>query len=150
MALTVTIPTCADTFSIRALNAPSTDFPFLGGIQGDDDTNVPPGDLASGSYAFAYLGGTDETPVGSPPTTGGNTYNEAFPDPARLIESGIWSNTGLLTPQWVNTDGSKPATFIVRSGFDFFALTGDFSNFHPGTVEPQRLYSALWRDDMAL
>eukprot|EP00877_Chromochloris_zofingiensis_P003941 jgi/Chrzof1/13548/Cz08g01190.t1 len=131
-ALVVTIPACTSNFSISALNAPSPQFPFLGGIQGDTDPNIILGNLAEGSSASTYVGGTVETLVGSRPSEGGNTYNDIFPappNPARTIESGIWSNAAFLTPQWINTDGSKPATYIVYTEFDSLVLTGDVAAY---------------------
>lgn len=80
---------------------------FLGMIQGRDDSDST---MKSGSYQYGYLGG-----VGSPGTKRGDTPtlidNSYFIGSPRTAETAVWvydSNTGELTPHWVNPDGTTP------------------------------------------
>jgi Ca2+-binding RTX toxin-like protein len=109
-------------FSITAINGPDSNVPFVGGIVGFANTSD---DLGAGSYNYAYLGGTVETPIDSPPASGANSFTNATGIPEK-IESAIWSlgASNELLPQWVNSDASKPATFIVFTQ-NTLALTGD-------------------------
>jgi hypothetical protein len=89
-------------FSITATNGTSPSHPFVGGITGFSSTSS---DLGSGSFNYSYLGGTDFTPAGSPPFSGGNTFTEAT-GMFEYIEASIWSISGgnPLAPQWVTTN----------------------------------------------
>jgi hypothetical protein len=80
----------------------------LGMVQGRDNQDS---NLAAGSFHYTYLASTNETPPGSVPADVGNSYSTAT-GLARTSESAVWtynSATGILSPHWVNTDGSLPA-----------------------------------------
>jgi hypothetical protein len=113
-----------DTFT--SVNGPDNNFPYVGGIVGFFSAN---NDLAAGSYHYAYWGGTVQTPVDSPPVSGGNSFTAATGIP-EAIESAIWPLSGAneLTAQWINTDLSTPATYIARIQ-DVLLLTGDLTAF---------------------
>jgi hypothetical protein len=113
-------------FSLTATNGPNNTYPFVGGIVGFASTSD---NLSPGSPNYAYLGGTTATPPNSRAVAGANAFTNATGIPED-IESAIWSvsPTFALTPQWVNTDASKPATFAVTST-GIFVLTGDRTAF---------------------
>ncbi|KAJ6527852.1 hypothetical protein DFH09DRAFT_1186257 [Mycena vulgaris] len=113
-----------------ATNGPSATFPFMGATDGfaSDSPN-----FAVGSYNYAYLGGTTQSPPGSPPFSGATSFSTAT-GISKSFESAIWSydpKTQAITAQWVNTDGSMPATHIVyvNDSNQALALTGDVGSF---------------------
>ncbi|KAF7316181.1 hypothetical protein MIND_00136300 [Mycena indigotica] len=100
-------------------------YPFMGGIVGvASDSN----DFASGSSNYAYVQGTSQTSPNAPPQSVPNS----FPSPASS-ESAIWSfdRTSLVVqPVWVNTDGTKPTTFLMYvDQTTSIAITGDVQAF---------------------
>ena len=105
--LSVSVPV-GNAVDVTALNGPDSTFPQVGGIQGFASTTP---DLGAASFNYAYLGGTAHTAPGATPASGPNSFTAAT-GIGEDIESSIWSlgNTGALTPQWVNTDASSPAT----------------------------------------
>jgi len=113
-------------FSMSTVNGPDANFPFVGGVVGYDSTND---DIGPGSYNYIYIAGTTQTPVDSPPVSGNNSFTAIYGVPEKF-ESAIWSLGGnnIVSPQWVNTNSSKPATFL---GFtqDTLFLTGDQAAF---------------------
>jgi hypothetical protein len=123
--LSVSVPS-GNAVNITALNGPNSSYPEVGGIQGFANTSP---DLGSGSFNYAYLGGTTETASGATPTSGANSFTAATGVPEDF-ESAIWSvgAGGSLTPQWVNTDSSEPATHLVDIN-DILVLTGDTTAF---------------------
>ncbi|KAJ7461162.1 hypothetical protein FB451DRAFT_1181503 [Mycena latifolia] len=124
--------------SITATNGPSATYPFFGAIAGfasDSD------DFGPGSYNYAYIGGTTQSPAGSPPFTAGDNSFSAATGIPESIESAIWiydPETGTLTAQWINTDGSTPATHIVyaNDANQALALTGDVGSFQSAFGAP--------------
>jgi len=124
-------PDSPSQIDFTATNGPSATYPFFGAIDGFASTDD---DFSIGSYNYAYLGGTTQTPAGSPPfTQGDNSFSAAYGIPEN-IESAVWSydpTTQAITAQWINTDGSAPATHIIFAN-DYnmaLALTGDVSAF---------------------
>jgi hypothetical protein len=113
-------------FSLTASNGPDNTYPLVGWIVGFASTSD---NLSPGSHNYAYLGGTTATPPNSRAVAGANAFTNATGIPED-IESAIWSvsPTLALTPQWVNTDASKPATFAVTST-GIFVVTGDTTAF---------------------
>ncbi|KAJ6550986.1 hypothetical protein DFH09DRAFT_1499577 [Mycena vulgaris] len=132
-ALEVSFSYSADSstqIGFTATNGPSATFPLMGAIDGFASDSP---DFAVGSYNYAYLGGTTQSPPGSPPFSGASSFSTATGISER-IESAIWSydpKTQAITAQWVNTDGSMPATHIVyaNDSNQALALTGDVSSF---------------------
>ncbi len=123
--LSVSVPV-GNAVDVTALNGPNATFPQVGGIQGFASTSA---NLGAGSFNYAYLGGTTHTAPGATPTSGPNSFTAATGIP-ETFESSIWSlgGTGSLTPQWVNTDASSPAThLVVITGI--LVLTGDTTAF---------------------
>jgi hypothetical protein len=115
-------------FPLTASNAPNTNLPYVGGIVGFASTSD---DLNTGSYNYAYLGGTVQTPANSPPVSGENSFTLATGIPEK-VESAIWSisASNVLTAQWVNTDLSKPATYeMFYTPDNVLTLTGDKTVF---------------------
>ncbi|KDN34899.1 hypothetical protein RSAG8_12039, partial [Rhizoctonia solani AG-8 WAC10335] len=88
------------------------DTPTLGGISGFFNEGD---DLTFGSYHYASIGLTTQTPSGSTPSIGANSFDK-IQDYKQKIESAIWSfnsATKLLTPRWVNTDKSAPKNHLI-------------------------------------
>ncbi|KIO21384.1 hypothetical protein M407DRAFT_245478 [Tulasnella calospora MUT 4182] len=126
-ALEVTFNASPDVASAEldftVINTPSTTYPYFGAISGFASQS---NDFGPGSYNYAYLGGTTQTPSGSPPSdTGDNSFTAATGIP-ETIESAIWTydpTTQAITAQWINTDGSSPATHIIYANDTNQALT---------------------------
>ncbi|KAF7316168.1 hypothetical protein MIND_00135000 [Mycena indigotica] len=101
-------------------------YPFMGGIVGAASSS---NDFASGSPNYAYIQGTSQTPTGSGPQSVPNS----FPGSPSFAESSIWSYDRVSTrvsPQWINTDGTSPATFpIYLPDYQAIAITGDVAEF---------------------
>ena len=132
-ALQVSIDDAGSPFSILELNNPaSADFPFFGGVQGLDSTG---NDFAAGSSNYAIMVGVTQTAPGASATLANNSFTPYFAPVStpRYAESAVWSFSAgnVLTPQWINSDGSRPATSLVLSediflaGTSIFVLTGD-------------------------
>jgi len=122
-ALTVSFNPGTAPFSIAATNnSGSYTYPYFGGILGFASNSA---NIAAGSYNYLYLGGTGLTAAGSVPSSGGNTFTAAT-GITESFESSIWSisSTFVLTPQWVNSDTSTPATVLVDNA-GILLLTGD-------------------------
>jgi hypothetical protein len=108
--------------NITATNGPNAGYPLVVGIQGYYSSSA---DLSSGSSNYAYLGGGTPTAPGATPQTAPNSFTGAT-GISEAEESAIWTygaNNSLL-PQWVNTDGSKPATYLQYSQ-STLVVTGD-------------------------
>jgi len=99
---------------INAVNS-NPSWPFLGLVQGREDTDS---NLSPGSYEYLYLAGVANpgTQPGDSPQSISNSYFIGAP---RTAETAVWTfdiTTGVLTPQWINTDGSSPAEqFFTQS-----------------------------------
>ncbi|KAJ7455511.1 hypothetical protein FB451DRAFT_1373202, partial [Mycena latifolia] len=114
--------------NFKALNGPGESWAAFGAISGDRSGGWP--DLYSNSASYLCLGGTFQqpagTPVFTPPAEGlPNSYNGVMNPNA--YESAVWDyapSKGAITVQWINTDGSKPATHVVRvvqtDSFDYY------------------------------
>ena len=113
--------------NIIATNGPNAGEPLVVGIQGFYSSNA---DLSSSNANYLYLGGSSTpTAPGATPQSGDNSFTNATGS-AEDYESAIWSygaNNSLLA-QWVNTDGSKPATYLEYSE-GVLTMTGDPSAF---------------------
>ncbi|CAE6429516.1 unnamed protein product [Rhizoctonia solani] len=86
--------------------------PMMGGITGFFNEGD---DLVSGSYNYAYIGLTSQTPSGSIPQSGANSFDK-INNYSRKIESAIWLfdvATRQVVPQWVNTNKSTPKNSLV-------------------------------------
>ncbi|KAG8722998.1 hypothetical protein FRC12_005931 [Ceratobasidium sp. 428] len=113
-----------------ATNGPVASYPYIGGITGFSSKG---GDIGPGSPNYAYLGGTAQTPPGSPPVSADNSFSIVTSIP-QDYESTIWSfdpETMAINVQWINTDKSAPATYIVYANDNNQALliTGDVDEF---------------------
>ncbi|KAJ7087498.1 hypothetical protein C8R44DRAFT_893200 [Mycena epipterygia] len=120
-------PDSPGQLSFTATNGPDATYPFIGAIKGISSSSS---DLGPGSANYAYLGGTSQTPAGSPPSAGDNAFDAAT-HLTEDIESAIWSydsSTQAITAQWINTDSSAPSTHIVHTQ-GVLALTGDVNAF---------------------
>ncbi|KAJ6527854.1 hypothetical protein DFH09DRAFT_1414008 [Mycena vulgaris] len=115
-------PDAATQIAVTATNGPNATFPLVGARN-----------LAEGAPSYLFFGGTTTSPPGSPPHAGDNSYT-ALAGYTRRFESAIWSYrpaTQALTAQWVNTDGSMPATHIFYANYsdNALGLTGDITAF---------------------
>ncbi|KAG8908706.1 hypothetical protein FRC01_007279 [Tulasnella sp. 417] len=124
----------SDTLDFVADNGPSTSYPYLGGVVGFASTSD---NLGPGSYNYAYVAGTEHIPSRTPQATDQNDPNNSFSATtgiAASAEGAIWKydpTTQDITAQWINTDGSASATYLVYAN-DFnqaFILTGDVEVF---------------------
>ncbi|KAJ7835133.1 hypothetical protein B0H14DRAFT_2514511 [Mycena olivaceomarginata] len=131
-------PDSPSQLNFVATNSPSPTYPYFGAISGFASESD---DFGSGSYNYAYLGGTASTPAGSPPVSTNSGDNNSFSAATGIpetIESAIWSYdpaTQAITAQWINTDESTPATHIVYAN-DYnqaLVLTGSVAAFQ-GTL----------------
>ncbi|KAJ7084710.1 hypothetical protein C8R44DRAFT_821902 [Mycena epipterygia] len=111
--------------NIVASSTYAATWPYIGGIVGAANSNA---DLSSGSFNYAFIQGTSLTPDDSPPAAVSNSYPAV-----KQSESAIWNydaTTGAITAQWVNIDGSTPATSIMYvSGSNALVATGDATVF---------------------
>ena len=124
--LTVSFDPGSAPFDITATNGPNASDPLVVGIQGYSSTNA---NLGPGSSNYAYLGGGTATPANSPALNQPNSFTAAT-GISEGIESSIWSlgAGNQLLPQWVNTDSSTPATYLVLTQ-GVLVMTGDTSAF---------------------
>ncbi|KAJ7139561.1 hypothetical protein C8R44DRAFT_867697 [Mycena epipterygia] len=112
------------TQSLLVKNAPNNDYPFLGGIGGEEGSAIG----NNGSYLI--IGGTGSTTSGDKPSYCGNTFTDSTND-LRKCASSIWvydSATGVVTPQWTNDDGEVVAAYIGYTN-GAFLLTGSKKKF---------------------
>ncbi|KAG8840047.1 hypothetical protein FRB91_006583, partial [Serendipita sp. 411] len=100
-------------------------FPFLGLIQGFLNTD---GNLGTGDWTkYLFLGTTPHSEPGATPQEGSNSYTASTGTP-RTYESAVWNidiATGDIFPQWVNTDGSTPSTYMIWFSQGAMFATGD-------------------------
>ncbi|KAG8965096.1 hypothetical protein FRC00_011017 [Tulasnella sp. 408] len=126
-----------EELDLHADNGPTATFPYVGaGYASDSD------DFGTGSYNYAYVAGTQQSPAGSSAQVGDNTFSIATGIPGDW-ESAIWKYnraTQEITAQWINTDGSSPATYIIyaNDGNDALIITGDADTLNEtfGTTYP--------------
>ncbi|OSD00535.1 hypothetical protein PYCCODRAFT_1371041 [Trametes coccinea BRFM310] len=134
-ALSVAIQRCnsaSGPFDMTALNgALSSQYPYVGLVNGFASTDD---NIRAGSYNYAYIAGTT-IPAGSPAEAVPNAYSGATGS-VKDAESAIWTlddsdpNHIVLTPRWVNTDGSQATTQLVYSpGAGALAVVGDAAVF---------------------
>ncbi|KAG8743824.1 hypothetical protein FRC10_011372 [Ceratobasidium sp. 414] len=123
-------PDAPGKIEFLATNGPVASYPYVGGITGFSSKG---GNIGRGSPNYAYLGGTAQTPPGSPPVSADNSFSIVTSIP-QDYESTIWGfnpDTMAITVQWINTDKSAPATFVVYANDNNQALviTGDVDEF---------------------
>ncbi|KAG9079582.1 hypothetical protein FRC06_007641 [Ceratobasidium sp. 370] len=111
---------------LTTANSQAPTLPFMGGISGFASTSD---DFGPGSSNYAYVGSTGRTPPGSRAVPTDSTFSAATSIP-KNCESLIWvydPDTQAIAAQWINTDGSAPATSLVYANDDnqAFVLTGD-------------------------
>jgi len=113
------VPDLSDALEVSAgglklgLNGPleikqtngASPYGYIGGIVGFADTNNA---LKPGSFNYLYIGFVDETAPFATPAPGPNSFSDATGIPEDS-ESAIWiieTETGQLTAEWINPDGS--------------------------------------------
>jgi len=120
---------------VISLSNSNPSWPLLGLVQGRDDadSNVKPG-----SYQYGYLGGVSNpgTQPGAPPTSISNSYFIGSP---RTAETPVWTydhSHKVLTPVWINQDGTTPAiqTWTQSGGLYFGGDQGAFFSRYPAPV----------------
>lgn len=131
-------PDSPSQIDMIATNGPSATYPFFGAIDGFASESD---DFSPGSYNYAYLGGTTQSPAGSVPFADGDSSFSAATGIPESIQSAVWSydpKTQAITAQWINTDGSAPATHIVFANDDnkALAITGDVGAFRDTFAAP--------------
>ena len=132
-ALVVSFNNGSSPFDLAIENGPVTaSFPFLGATRNHLSTS---NDFGPGSWNYAWIGYTAHTEPNSPAMSfgpgQGSKVNEVLGSDYP-IESAIWSLSPeeLLSPQWVNSDDSKPATYVIHAINDNnFVLTGDIAAY---------------------
>ncbi|KAF7427850.1 hypothetical protein PC9H_007066 [Pleurotus ostreatus] len=115
----------------------SPTFPQLSALNGWANVNT---DLGPGTYHYAYLGGSTDTPPGSPAVVQPSSFSAASGSPVG-VQSSIWrySPGSGVTPHWINSDGSEAETELVYVPAALaFALVGDVAIFEAnfGGTEP--------------
>lgn len=66
-------------------------------------------------FSYLYVTGTTNIPPGPPVFADNNSFGGTTGIP-KYAEAAVWTynpKTGALAPQWVNTNGALPATFIT-------------------------------------
>lgn len=121
-------PGSAAPLDMRPDNGVTQAFPYVGGVIS------APSDLGSNNFGpgtdhYAYIAATKQTPSGSPPVSGDNSYATATGTPSSY-ESRIWlfdPVTNAIRVQWVNDDGTTPTTYMLyaNDGSDALIITGD-------------------------
>ncbi|CAK5277978.1 unnamed protein product [Mycena citricolor] len=129
-AFTVTINVDSSVLSASEMDigvAVGTGFPLMGatfGVLSEGTANS----LAVGSFNYAYIQSTSHTDPDSTPQYVGSSYPTSEPS-----ESAIWTYnavTNTLSPQWINPDGSQPATVLAYVGSsNAIIITGDYAAF---------------------
>ncbi|KAI9065196.1 hypothetical protein FKP32DRAFT_1674846 [Trametes sanguinea] len=147
-ALSVAVERCDSAtgpFDLTALNSALTSqFPYVGLVNGFASTDD---NLRAGSTNYAYIAATSGVPAGSSAEAVPNAFNQAT-GTTKDSESAVWTldesdpSHIVLTPTWINTDGSAATTQVVYSpSANALAVIGDYplfsSNF--GTVTPVTL-----------
>ncbi|KAG9220244.1 hypothetical protein CCMSSC00406_0006309 [Pleurotus cornucopiae] len=122
--------------SMTTVNGSPT-FPRLSALNGWANVNA---DLGPGTYHYAYIGGSTDTPPGSPAVVQPNSFSAAAGTPVG-VQSSIWrySPGSGVTPHWINSDGSEAETELVYVPAALaFALVGDVAIFEAnfGATEP--------------
>ncbi|KAJ7461212.1 hypothetical protein FB451DRAFT_490584 [Mycena latifolia] len=139
-------PDSRSQLGLTATNGPSAGVPFFGAISGFASSSD---DFGAGSPNYAYLGGTTQTAGGATPSSGTNSFTTATGIPENF-ESAIWSYdfaTQALSAQWINTDGSAPATHLLyaNDANQALVLTGDVqalrNNF--GALYPEVTFTCV-------
>lgn len=112
--------------NLTATNGPNAGYPLVAGVVGSGSSS---GDLGAGSANYAYLAGGTATAPGATPQNVPNSFNNATGIDENS-ESAIWTYgaDNSLLPQWVNTDGSKPATYVEYTQ-GVLTITGDQTAF---------------------
>ncbi|THH27105.1 hypothetical protein EUX98_g7082 [Antrodiella citrinella] len=129
-ALKVQLNNCASNgspFDISTLNGIANE-PYLGFIDGFSNESPV---LSPGSYNYVYIGGTSQTPSGSPPLVQSNSFTDAT-ELAEAVESAVWElgSDGRLTSAWVNPDNSIPAEVLLYvPSAGTFTVTADRQAF---------------------
>jgi hypothetical protein len=127
-ALNVTFnESSSSPFDITINNPFDSNYSDFGGVTGYANSSP---DLGAGSANYSYLAESAATAAGATPANVGNSFTDYTGIPEDS-ESAIWSvdtATGELTAQWINTDGSSPATNMAFSE-DTLVLTGDLGAF---------------------
>jgi hypothetical protein len=135
------IDVLVENFSVLGYN-------YLGLIQGRDDADSV---LQPGSFHYAYITTTNQTPPNSTPQLVGNAYSNG---PARTSESAVWSIdvvTGAFAPVWTNPDGTTPPLALFTQSTALYA-GGDQAAFlarYPAPVTPYTLHLAITATDAA-
>ncbi|KAH7098477.1 hypothetical protein BKA62DRAFT_712904 [Auriculariales sp. MPI-PUGE-AT-0066] len=94
---------------ILGLNGDSK-YPNIGGVVGYASTSN-----ALVNYNYLYIGGVQQTTVGSTPVLGGSAFYDAT-GVKEKVESAIWhfnTNNRKITVEWVNPDGSSTSAKLV-------------------------------------
>ncbi|TFK64452.1 hypothetical protein BDN72DRAFT_901558 [Pluteus cervinus] len=120
------LPTSNSGSNLRLtdVNTNVPEFPIIGLVVGDGNTDQ---NIRHGSSNYLqFVGIKTGTSPNSTPQFIPNSYSD-FTKKPQVAESDVWSidlKTLTLTPQWINTDGSKPDVHILIANGNFF-VTGD-------------------------
>ncbi|CUA67658.1 hypothetical protein RSOLAG22IIIB_07505 [Rhizoctonia solani] len=112
---------------LYATNGKSAAYPYMGAVSQYDGSDH---NLAAGSSAFVNVGAIKQAPAGSPPVEGDTAFSEATRSLSKY-ESAIWlydATTNQIRAQWINPNGSGPATYLVHAtdaDADLILFTGD-------------------------
>ncbi|KAJ3486018.1 hypothetical protein NLI96_g4543 [Meripilus lineatus] len=116
----------------------SPTFPDLGLVEGVQNsiTNsgpaIPSRDLAAGSFHYVFVGATVHTEPGAIGLPGANSISTAIQNNNLAVESSVWTlgDNGVVTPAWVNSDGTVAAQAILYiSSTSTFTVVGDAQQY---------------------
>ncbi|KAJ1305341.1 hypothetical protein OPQ81_000357 [Rhizoctonia solani] len=123
-------PKSPTQLDLLATNHVNKTYPYMGATVGFVS---PSNDLVVGGYNYLFITGTTKIPAGPPVGADNNSFGGTTGIP-KSAESAIWTYnraTKDLTPQWVNTNGSIPTSYVVYAN-DFnnaFVMVGDLGVF---------------------
>ncbi|KAG9047514.1 hypothetical protein FS837_002099 [Tulasnella sp. UAMH 9824] len=130
---------------LSANNGPSSAYPFVGASKYITTTSREyysksslavgffsnSDNLGPGSSNYLFITGNTQTPAGSTPQSGNNNSLSASTGIPQNAESAVWKynpTTQDISVQWINTDGSTPATTLLYCSVDDVLMaTGDIA-----------------------
>jgi len=123
--------------AVNLAPSPNTQgFTYFGATQGRDSTSD---DIASGSVNYLYFESGSTTAASATPQHGGNYFTTSTSvdkaNETAIWDIGISGTTGTLAPQWVNTNGSTPATVTFVQSNHLYG-GGDASAFFAAFPAP--------------
>ncbi|KAF5320700.1 hypothetical protein D9619_002172 [Psilocybe cf. subviscida] len=130
MKFTFTLDFGATSGSQVRVNMQNSPGPLLGLVEGRDNANP---DIGADSFQYMYLNGISlpGSSPGSSPTAQTSVYSTKN-SVTKHAETDIWTIdtvSGAMSVQWINSDGSAPATYLFLQS-NYVYAGGSPSKFH--------------------